>query len=138
MQCTGKLLTTLLTHQVLFPSMSLQISANGIILFGGPQSVYGPFPTSGPKLIAPFYADIGANISGEVFYRSSTNTTDLSLASMDVQNGFASVDSSLADFNVTSVLIVTWDSIGHPDIGSLVRRLCWYQASPPLYYAVKG
>ncbi len=96
----------------------LQVNTNGLLSFGEPRPDYTsePFPLTGPKLIAPFYADVGANYSGEISYRISSSAADVSSAVLAIQDAFTDA----RDFTATSVFIAMWSSIGYIGSDSLV------------------
>ncbi len=94
----------------------MQVNANGLLSFGEPHPDYTSetFPLTGPKLIAPFYADVGTNYSGEISYRISASNADVSSAVLPIRDAFTDAH----DFTATSVFIATWSSIGSDSLVS--------------------
>lgn len=91
------------------------VSNNGVLSFNSGVSTYteGAFPTR-PSLpiVAPFFADVDTRnaLSGQVWYRTSQDSSLLATLAQDVQvaNGGATVT-----FNPTFAQIVTWDRVGY-------------------------
>lgn len=68
------------------------------------------FPLSGTeKIIAPYWADVDTRGIGQILYRQTKNSTLIARATNDIRAAF----STSQNVNVTSLLIVTWDSVGY-------------------------
>ena len=90
-----------------------QVNTNGLIsfvseaTFDPPQ----PFPPNNDSaLIAPFWSEVDTRGTGNVFYRQTTNDTELlSKAAYEIQEAFA----EFHEFAPTMLFIATWDGVGY-------------------------
>ena len=89
-----------------------QINQNGLISFGTPlpQFINIQFPLDYPN-IAPFYSDVDTRIQGSIYYRESQQPELIGAVIQILEENFNSADG----FKPTSLLIVTWDSVGYYD-----------------------
>ncbi len=81
---------------------------------------YSPvrFPrSSGPPIIAPFWADADTQGSGRVWFRErSENQELLNRAQSDIQQYFG----LQPDFSPNFLFIATWDQVPHYNLGNKV------------------
>ncbi|XP_014677741.1 PREDICTED: nidogen-2-like [Priapulus caudatus] len=92
------------------PHRSLFVNANGLVSFETDISNYANIPLPmNVASIAAFYADIDTTVNGQIYYRESQEPADLQKATSDVRKHF----NAFADFEATSVCVVTWDRVGH-------------------------
>jgi len=81
---------------------TIYVSTNGVISFLAEYNNFGQrLPLTTP-LIAPFNADINTNIGGQIYYRESSNSTDLTQAKSDIVKVYFNT------FNPTRLYITTW------------------------------
>lgn len=67
-------------------------------------------PLSGnDRFITPYWADVDIRGIGEVYYRQTDNSILLARATNEIKAAFPTSQ----NVNVTSLLIVTWDSVGY-------------------------
>ena len=90
----------------------MQINDNGVISFD--YSFYTRTPVSLPlsgsqKIIAPYWADVDINGTGEIFYRESTDPSLLARASREIQKAL----SMTKNIEIKSLLIATWNAVGY-------------------------
>jgi WD40 repeat protein len=85
---------------------TIYVNTNGKITFSAPSSAYVAqrFPIATP-LIAPFWTDINTNTGGQIFYRESSSSSDLSQAKSDIAKAY------FGAFNPTRLYIATWDQV---------------------------
>jgi len=69
----------------------------------------GTLPIVGERFIAPYWADVDTSGTGRIYYRQTTNSTLLARATNEIQRAFPMSQ----NVNITSLLIVTWDAVGH-------------------------
>ena len=60
-------------------------------------------------IIAPYWADVDIRGVGQIFYRQTDNSTLLTKAAKEIGNAFP----TSKNLTVTSLFIVTWDSVGY-------------------------
>ena len=87
----------------------IQLSTNGLLSLNDSNADFTPqpFPT-GAAAIAPFWADVDTrNGRGEVFYRSTTDSSLLTRAGQIINNAFVG-----AAFAPQILYIVTWFRVG--------------------------
>ena len=90
----------------------MQVNDNGVISFNSRYSVRTPLslPLSGTQqIIAPYWADVDLRGSGQVFYRQSTNATQLSRATRQIRAAFPESQ----NVTIQSLLIATWSGVGY-------------------------
>ena len=61
------------------------------------------------RIIAPYWADVDLTGIGEVYYRQTDNSILLARATNEIKAAFPASQ----NVNVTSLFIVTWDSVGY-------------------------
>ena len=61
------------------------------------------------KFIAPYWADVDIRGTGQVYYRETDNSALLARATNEIRSAF----SASKNVNVTSLFIVTWESVGY-------------------------
>ena len=96
----------------------LQVNANGVISLrkGFDDFNSRPFPLfTDDILIAPFWDDINIEITGQIFYRFSNDSSLLTL--------FQSYINDSSDFSPVSLFIATWDRVAQLDGDSSVVRV---------------
>ncbi len=81
--------------------------------FGVPPEInYTPleFPLStNIPVMAPFWADIDLQGTGEIYYRMSNNARDVQMAMDIITNAFPAE----SHFTPDDVIIVTWEAVGY-------------------------
>ena len=91
----------------------LQVNTNGVVSFGAAVTDYtaDPFPLTGSPMLTPYWGDVDTrgDGAGEIRYLQSNDPTLLSVARNDVLEVYP----SFTFFNPTSLLIATWDHVGH-------------------------
>lgn len=90
---------------------SLHVNLNGHITFDTDLPDYRStlvIPL-GIRLIAPFLADVDTELSGNVFYRETSDPTLRDKAAEQIQRAF----SAHRDFYPSSLFIATWDEVGY-------------------------
>lgn len=89
------------------------MNTNGVVSFGAPETAYNaePFPINSSPMLTPYWGDVDTrgDGAGEIRYLQSNDTTLLSMARNDVLEVYPSFNF----FNPTSLLIATWDHVGH-------------------------
>ena len=91
-----------------------QVGSNGIISFTRSFNSHAPRPlplSENQRIIAPFWADADLRGIGEVYYRQTDNSILLARATNEIKAAFL----MFQNVNVTSLFIVTWDSVGYYD-----------------------
>ena len=111
----------------------LYVNINGGISFTDSVSSFTPddFPMEdAPPLIAPYWADVNTYKGGTIWYRESTNQTDLDMATAQIT---AFQSPKYTDFRATWVFIATWDEVGFYGASYEGReRRCTFQAALPV------
>ena len=90
----------------------MQVNDNGVISFGSPFNVWTPtsFPLGGTdKIIAPYWADVDARGTGNIYYRQTTDPSLLARATTEIRAIF----STSTNVSITNLLIATWDRVGY-------------------------
>ena len=100
---------------------TFQVGDNGIISL---ESTYNPnapisFPLNFRYIIAPYWADVDLRGAGQVYYRQTTDPALLHRAADQIQAAFPTSQNQ----TITSLLIVTWDSVGYYD--SNTDKVCY-------------
>ena len=73
------------------------------------------FPISGnERIIAPYWADADTTGIGQILYRQTKNPALLARATDEIRAAFPTSQNE----NLTSLLIVTWDSVGYYNRGT--------------------
>ncbi len=110
----------------------LFVNTNGILSFGAAISSYTPtaVTTLTTPAVAPFWADVdtraGSLPSGNVWYRSTQDATQLSAIATAVNGSFGIIS---PNFNPTFAQVVTWENVGsHGSSGSDNSRVSTFQA----------
>ncbi len=87
------------------------MNTNGVLSFDAPVPDYSPdpFPISNSTLIAPFWADIDTNGTGQISYRRTNDSDLLEQVKQEIQKDFEDSRS----FVPTTLLIATWDNVGY-------------------------
>ena len=89
----------------------MQVASNGFLSLNATRAAnsYTPemFPVDDP-LIAPFWADVDTERGGNVYYRSTTNTSLLNEAERIINNAFTG-----ANFVPDHLYIVTWFKVDY-------------------------
>eukprot|EP01084_Bolivina_argentea_P080734 146219_1 len=92
----------------------LWVSTNGVISFNHGVSQYIPasFPLNDHLFLAAFWADVdtSCNECGKIFYRESTDSTELSTATQQVSRVYPN---AARGFNAKVLFIATWDHVGY-------------------------
>ena len=86
--------------------MIIQVNANGVISFRNPFSndIVEPFPLlSTSIIIAPFWEDIDINRGGQIYFRSSSDSSILREVGDRAGDG--------SNFNPSTVFIATWERV---------------------------
>ena len=84
-----------------------QVNDNGVISFDRVFNARTPhsLPLSGTqKIIAPYWADVDTRITGQIFYRQSTDPILLTRASREIQKAFPSSQNIM----IKNLFIATW------------------------------
>ena len=91
--------------------LNVQVNSNGNLSPGQAVSAYSPqtFPLDDFRLIAVFWADVDTepDDSGEVWYRTTTSTSLLARAEIDINRAYQSVQ------DLDHLLIATWNRVGY-------------------------
>ncbi|XP_065894428.1 protein mesh-like isoform X2 [Dysidea avara] len=90
------------------------INTNGIISFTEPQNVFIPemFPVPGKFLISPYWVDADTRGIGDIFFKVTSNASQLLRANVVIQR--ATVQGrGLLRFNPRWMLIATWFNVGY-------------------------
>ena len=90
----------------------VQINDNGIISFNNTYNVRTPLslPLSGTQqIIAPYWADVDTNGTGQILYRQSTDPSLLARATKEIREAFPSSEILM----ITNLLIATWVDVGY-------------------------
>ena len=70
------------------------------------------FPLSGiERIIAPYWADVDTRGIGQILYRQTKEPALLARATNEIRAAFPTSQ----NVNVTSLLIVTWNTVGYYD-----------------------
>lgn len=110
----------------------MQVATNGALSLGDDFSTVTsvPFPlaSSAEPLIAPFFADVDTRGVGAIYYRLTTNTTDIEFANEQIRHAFAHAYPS---FSASQVVVATWDSVGYfreqSDKVIIKTQMHWHQ-----------
>ena len=104
-------------------SCVVQVNTNGVISFSPyfDDSTPHLFPLSGTdKIIAPYWADVDATGTGDIYYRKTTDNNLLARATKQIRIAFPNVHVASAEY----LLIATWDRVGYyPEQTDKVRCL---------------
>ena len=94
-------------HISLYLRMILQVNSNGVLSFNNSFTFPSaqPLPIPNDILIAPFWADINVELSGQIFYRYSNDTVLLSQVGANISSAF------VTNFNPALLFIATWDRV---------------------------
>ena len=84
---------------------SIGIETNGYIGFGTVSYTITVQPNS--NVISAYNSDLATSTCGKLWYRDTTDSTDLSQIASDVNSYYRPA----VNFNPTNALVVTWDSI---------------------------
>ena len=91
----------------------MQVNEIGVISFNSPfnNPIPSSFPLYGTRLIVPFWANIDIKGTGAVYYRQTTyfNSYDIIVAGYLIRHHLP----RYKYFEVESVLIITWDTVGY-------------------------
>ncbi|XP_057670529.1 nidogen [Diorhabda carinulata] len=89
---------------------SIFVNSNGFLSFQTaiPQFINIEFPLDYP-IIAPFYSNVDTTAAGTIFYYETENPGLIQRATENVHESFL----NFADFQATSLLIVTWEGVGY-------------------------
>ena len=89
----------------------LQVNNNGHISFNSPFYASYPqrFEFVSRPLIAPYWADADTRGTGTVWYRETTNQTDIDRAQREIRTIFREATT----FTPLMAFIATWDHIGY-------------------------
>ncbi|XP_038054969.1 sushi domain-containing protein 2-like [Patiria miniata] len=93
---------------------SLYVNTNGVVSFLQNVVQYTPesFPLGNDRrIIAPYWADVDVTNGGHVWYRQTTNDTDLLKRATDEVARVFAVDFRFEPFVAEWLLIVTWDKV---------------------------
>ncbi|XP_077312589.1 uncharacterized protein LOC143933542 isoform X4 [Lithobates pipiens] len=102
----------------------LYVNNNGLISFSSPISQYIPqaLPVAyGNPFLAIFWADVDNRVTGDIYYRESTDPALLSRATSDVRSYFHAVN-----FTAQWVFVATWHRVAY--FGSSTNRVNTFQA----------
>lgn len=89
----------------------LQVNNNGVISFDEPVRQYtpDPFPLVDEQLfVAPYWGDVDNVLSGDIFYRQTTDPALLEDISKDITQYFPK-----SPFTATWALVATWDHVAY-------------------------
>uniref|UniRef100_A0A914CP32 Uncharacterized protein n=1 Tax=Acrobeloides nanus TaxID=290746 RepID=A0A914CP32_9BILA len=109
-----------ITPSINFPFFGVNYSAfwvnvNGGISFRTPISTFTPscqLLNATYSMVAPFWADVDISMTGEIYYRQSTDTSLLIKAQNEITHAFT----NLTSINISWVFIVTWYNVTYyPD-----------------------
>ena len=81
------------------------------------------------KFVAPYWADADNRGTGNIYYRQTTDPIVLARATSEIRAAFP-VDE---DFEITHLLIATWDAIGYYNRGT--DKVCKNRVSLCTYSA---
>ena len=104
-------------HYLVIILLVFQIGSNGIISLTNSFNNHNPtaLPLSGNnrnvRFITPYWADVDLRGVGEVYYRQTDNSILLARATNEIKTAFPTSQ----NVNVTSLFIITWDSVGYYD-----------------------
>ena len=89
----------------------IQVNDNGVISFNSRYTVRTPLslPLSARRIIAPYWADVDIRGTGQIFYRQTTNATQLTRATSEIRAAFPESQS----LTIQSLLIATWSGVGY-------------------------
>ncbi|CAH2318184.1 hypothetical protein AB205_0044100 [Pelobates cultripes] len=96
----------------------LYVDNNGLLSFSQPVNTFTPSDIpllSGNPFLAPFWADVNNAISGDIYYRQSTDPNLLSRVTSDIRSYF-----NYLDFTSRWLFVATWDRVAY--YGSLVNQ----------------
>uniref|UniRef100_H3A4Z5 Tectorin alpha n=1 Tax=Latimeria chalumnae TaxID=7897 RepID=H3A4Z5_LATCH len=100
------------------------VNNNGVVSFGVSVSQFTPdaFPLGdGRAFVAPFWGDVHNGITGNVFYRQSTDSQLLQRATRDINQYFPNLN-----FTATWMFVATWDRVAY--YGSTSSKVNTFQA----------
>ena len=66
-------------------------------------------PLSGPKFIAPYWADTDVRGTGQIYYRQTKDPVLLARATNEIRRAFTLYQ----HLYITNLFIVTWDAVGY-------------------------
>ena len=106
------------THN-LSRDICVQVNSNGVISFRGSFTSFSPssLPNSRAVMIAPFWNDIDTDITGEIFYRFTTNVSLLNEAQLCISDPL---------FSPTLLFIATWNMVAEFLGSSDTVSVKWY------------
>ncbi|PIO32809.1 hypothetical protein AB205_0165870 [Aquarana catesbeiana] len=102
----------------------LYVNNNGLISFSSPISQYIPqaLPVAyGNPFLAIFWTDVDNRVTGDIYYRESTDPALLSRATSDIRTYFHAVN-----FTAQWVFVATWHRVTY--YGSSTNRVNTFQA----------
>ncbi|CAG9854211.1 unnamed protein product [Phyllotreta striolata] len=101
---------------------TIYVNTNGILSFQTdiPQFINIEFPLDYP-IIAPFYSNVDTRTAGQVSYYETEHPGLIQRATENIHESFL----NFADFQATSLFIVTWQGVGYYNNG--VDKLNTYQ-----------
>ena len=106
----------------------IQVNLNGVLSFKEKFNIPHPqpFPYKSLAMISPYWANFDTSRNGDVYYRTTKDSTLLKRAQYHLQSIFTSA----RDFSPSYLVIVTWDRV--PELGlagnpKLVRT--WFSLS---------
>ena len=91
----------------------IQVNLNGVLSFKEKFNIPHPlpFPYESLALISPYWANFDTSRNGDVYYRTTKDSTLLKRA----QHHLQSIFTSARDFSPSYLVIVTWDRV--PELG---------------------
>ena len=90
----------------------IQVNDNGVISFNSRYILRTPFLLTligTHQIIAPYWADVDIRGTGQIFYRQTTNATQLSRATGEIRAAFPESQ----NLTIQSLLIATWSGVGY-------------------------
>ena len=99
-----------------------QVSTNGAVSFGAAMTSYTSeaFPIAN-KIITPFWADVDINNGGDICYRESSSTADISKATQIIRSLYP----TLTSFSAKAVFVATWKDVHF--FGSEVEKVNYFK-----------
>ena len=89
----------------------MQVNVNGALSFyeKAPEFTSNSFPLGDNRvIIAPFWTDTDTSRKGNVWYHESSDRVSLKRASEQISRAYPE-----ANYNATSLFIVTWEQVGY-------------------------
>ena len=90
-----------------------QVNLNGVLSFGKKFNIRlpQPFPYKSLALISPYWDNFDTSRNGDVYYRTTKDSTLLKRVQYHLQSIFTSAQ----EFSPSYLVIVTWDKV--PELG---------------------